>query len=113
MTPEPERTADMRPREIVVANIRRIRSERNLTQDALADMLREAGSDMSRSVLTSLETGRRTSLDIEEVIALATVLRVDPWSLVSMPEAVCLDCYNLTPPGYTCNTCGMRTEKDD
>lgn len=68
--------ASMRLRQIFARNLRRVRTERGLSQEALADL---AGID--RTYVSSLERERYSpSLDMVE--KLAQVLKIDPHELL-------------------------------
>ncbi|KPL68500.1 hypothetical protein SZ64_10535 [Erythrobacter sp. SG61-1L] len=66
----------MRLREIFAQNLRRLRTERGLSQEALADL---AGID--RTYVSSLER-KRYSPSLDMVEKLAQVLKVDPHELL-------------------------------
>jgi transcriptional regulator with XRE-family HTH domain len=61
--------------EVVGSNVRRLRESKRWTQAEMADYLRVGGLPLVRSVIVSLEAGRR-SIDIGEMIILATTLDV-------------------------------------
>jgi transcriptional regulator with XRE-family HTH domain len=62
--------------------VRELRRRRGLTAAQLAERLREVGLDWDRNVVANLETGRRASLDVSELLALALVLDVAPVHLL-------------------------------
>jgi transcriptional regulator with XRE-family HTH domain len=57
-------------------NVRRLRLERGLTQEALA-----FEADMKRSYLTELESGKRNP-SVKAVARLAKALKVEPFQLI-------------------------------
>lgn len=72
----------MTPVQVVATRVRELRQRRGLSLQQLADLCAEAGfPDLGRQVLTKLENGRRESVSIAEVLALAYVLDAPPVSL--------------------------------
>lgn len=61
------------------------RTNRGLSAQALADKTSELGYPISRGVIANMETGRKSSLDVCELIVLASALRVDPPILLYPP----------------------------
>jgi transcriptional regulator with XRE-family HTH domain len=61
-------------------NLRRLRRERDLSQESLASAVR-----MSRSALANIEAGQQR-LAVHQLLDLARVLRVDPVSLLPSSE---------------------------
>jgi len=83
MTREQQRTADASTLSAVAsANIRRFRVGANLNQVELGERVAALGVPMNRSVVANIESGRRTSLSIEELAAFAIVLNVAPVNLL-------------------------------
>ncbi len=72
----------MKLREVLARNLRRLRSERGLSQERLA---LEAGID--RSYVSLLET-EKYSATVDMVEKLAAVLKVDPIGLLTAPQKV-------------------------
>jgi transcriptional regulator with XRE-family HTH domain len=70
------------PVEHLARRVRELRRRRGLTAAQLAERLREVGLDWDRNVVANLETGRRASLDVGELLALALVLDVAPVHLL-------------------------------
>ena len=66
-------------REILATNLRRMRAEQGLTQDALAHL-----SDIDRTYISGVERGLR-NLSIDNLERLARALRLQPWQLL-MPS---------------------------
>ena len=64
------------PRNIVGPQLRRIRSERGLSQPKLVEVLQRKGWDISRDTLAKIEDQRRWVSDFEAAF-LAEVLKVD------------------------------------
>ncbi|MFF8803135.1 MULTISPECIES: helix-turn-helix domain-containing protein [unclassified Methylobacterium] len=63
-------------RDIIALNVRRIRTEKGLTQDALADLC-----ELDRTYVGSIERGQR-NLTIDSLERLSNGLGVEPWQLV-------------------------------
>lgn len=63
-------------REILAANLRRIRAEKELSQEALADLCQ-----IDRTYISGVERGLR-NLSIDNLERLAAALRVEPWQLI-------------------------------
>jgi transcriptional regulator with XRE-family HTH domain len=61
--------------------LRRLRNERNLTQDALAAKLQRAGLDIDRTSVAKIEAQLRSVFDFE-LAMIARVLAVDPSTLL-------------------------------
>lgn len=74
-----------KPQENAAANIRRIRTEKGLSLDALAERLAGAGYPMAFNTLSRLETGNRR-IDVDDLVAIASALDVRYWDLMAEPE---------------------------
>lgn len=57
----------------VAANVRRIRSERGLTIEQLADLVRSSGHQMAAATLGKIERGERR-VDVDDAVGLAMAL---------------------------------------
>lgn len=68
--------------------LRKLRNQRNLTQDALAARLQRAGLDIDRTALAKIETQIRSVFDFE-LAMIARVLRVHTDEL--LPPLAVLD----------------------
>jgi transcriptional regulator with XRE-family HTH domain len=66
----------------VASNLRRLRSTRGLTTQALERRLTEIGYRIARSSLTNMELGRR-EVSLEDIAALAMALEVPPLLLIA------------------------------
>jgi transcriptional regulator with XRE-family HTH domain len=66
-------------REIFAANLRRARHARGLSQEALA-----ADADVNRRYLSDIEQGR-TSVGLDIMVRLATILGIEPYELLMPP----------------------------
>jgi transcriptional regulator with XRE-family HTH domain len=63
-----------------------LRVKRGLSAAKLARRMREAGIPWQRIVVTKLETGRRASVSVAEMFALAAVLNCPPVMLMTADE---------------------------
>lgn len=63
-------------RDIIALNVRRVRTEKGLTQDALADLCQ-----LDRTYVGSIERGQR-NLTIDSLERLSNGLGVEPWQLI-------------------------------
>jgi transcriptional regulator with XRE-family HTH domain len=80
MTPQPawpDRLAA-----VIAGEVRRYRRLRGLTAQQVADRCADLGHDVPRSVLANLESGRRTTVTVAELLVLAAALEVSPVLLV-------------------------------
>jgi transcriptional regulator with XRE-family HTH domain len=67
---------------MVAREIRRYRDERKLSAQQLADRTAELGMEIPRSVLANLESGRRETVTVPEILVLAAALQVAPVELL-------------------------------
>lgn len=67
------------------ANIRALREQAGMTQDALAAKLQLAGCDMTRSAVAKIEVGQR-HLYPDELILIRDILRVSYEELLHIPD---------------------------
>jgi transcriptional regulator with XRE-family HTH domain len=66
----------------IATEIRRHRTARRMSAQQLANACAKLGVDLPRSTLADLENGRRTSLSVAELLAIARVLDLPPLLLV-------------------------------
>ncbi|WP_333769318.1 helix-turn-helix domain-containing protein [Streptomyces sp. IBSBF 2435] len=66
----------------VADTVRRLREERGMTAQEVADACAALGHRMPRSVIANLENGRRSGIDLTELLVLAKVLDVPPVALL-------------------------------
>ncbi|MFE9432192.1 helix-turn-helix domain-containing protein [Streptomyces sp. NPDC006640] len=66
----------------VAQEVRRHRQEQGLSAQQLADRCAQIGMPIQRSVLANLESGRRTTVTVAEVLVLAHALNVPPGVLM-------------------------------
>src|SRR5438105_11407018 len=74
--------APPRPTAVIAAKVFELRKGRGWSADELAVRMTAAGIAWTRLVVTKLETGRRKSVSVEELLALAYVLDVAPLHLM-------------------------------
>jgi transcriptional regulator with XRE-family HTH domain len=63
---------------VLAGEVRRYRTERKMSAQQLADRCAELGLPIARSVLANLESGRRETLSVAELLVLAKALEVAP-----------------------------------
>jgi 8-oxo-dGTP diphosphatase len=66
----------------MAGEIRRYREERGMSAQHLADRCAALGLDISRSTLADLENGRRVTMNVAELLVLASALDVPPLLLI-------------------------------
>jgi transcriptional regulator with XRE-family HTH domain len=91
--PEPKR-----PHKVIAERVREVRTARGLSGVRLAEEMTKVGIKWDRSIVANLENGRRSTISVEELLALAYVLDVAPVHLM-----VPLDpdgWYAVTPDNY-------------
>lgn len=71
--------------DVVRARIKDVRTRQGLSGATIARRMSELGFSWSRDVVGHIETGRRTSVTVDELMALAVVLDVSPLVLL-LPE---------------------------
>lgn len=70
------------PVETITRRVREARNRKGMTAQELADRLKASGVPWDRGTVTKLETGRRQSVTVVELLALARVLDVAPIHLL-------------------------------
>lgn len=75
--------ADETPTQTFAARVRQYRTDRGWSARVLAEKCQEAGLKWERDVVANLESGRRTSVTLDELLILALVLNVPPILLVT------------------------------
>ncbi|MFD5425245.1 helix-turn-helix domain-containing protein [Streptomyces sp. NPDC127084] len=66
----------------IATEVRRHRQRRKMSAQQLSDRCGELGLPIQRSVLANLESGRRTTINVAEVLVLAAALGVPPGELI-------------------------------
>lgn len=103
VTPKPLASAGQQ----VASNMRLIREAHHLTYVELSERLTEAGRSIPVLGLRRIERGER-KVDVDDLIALASVFGVRPESLWA-PPAECDTCHGAPPPGFICAACSGLT----
>jgi transcriptional regulator with XRE-family HTH domain len=80
MTQEP-----LSPHRVIAERMKELRSKRGWSAAHLATEMTKAGVAWDRSIVANLELGRRATVSVEELFALAYVLSVAPVHLVVPP----------------------------
>jgi transcriptional regulator with XRE-family HTH domain len=81
-----EQTGPLTPTAVVAARMHELRVKRGWSAAELARRMRAAGIPWERIVVTKLETGRRASVSVAELLALAAVLNCPPVMLMTADE---------------------------
>jgi transcriptional regulator with XRE-family HTH domain len=77
-----EQIEPLNPTRLVGERVAQIRKSRGMTQDGLAEAMREVGIDFERVVVAKLEKGLRPFVKLDELLALCLVLGVSPVDLL-------------------------------
>lgn len=91
-----------------IRRIRRMRTQRRMSAAALAEALTANGYPTSRAVLANQDCGRVQTIPVDLVAAAAKVFGVTVAELLE--AAACSACGGEPPEGFTCNTCGRKTD---
>lgn len=70
----------------VAQHVRELRNARRWSAQRLADELSKNGADWNRQVIAKLETGRRESISVGELMTLCAVLEVTPTYLLGLDD---------------------------
>lgn len=89
--------------EHIAGRVRALRGAARLSGPALAVAMNDRGIPWNRSTVAKLETGRRESVAVQELLALAAVFGIAPADL--LPDRPCVGCGDSPPAGFTCNRC--------
>jgi transcriptional regulator with XRE-family HTH domain len=81
-----EQSGPLTPTAVVAARMKKLRVKRGLSAAELARRMQAAGIPWERIVVTKLETGRRASVSVAELFALAAVLNCPPVMLMTADE---------------------------
>jgi transcriptional regulator with XRE-family HTH domain len=65
----------------IASNMRTLRQARGWSAHRLAEEMFKVGISWEHGVITKLETGRRQAVSVDELLALANVLEVEPMAL--------------------------------
>ena len=72
----------MDPTRIIGDRVAEVRDARRMTQEALAQAMRDVGIDWGRVVVAKLEKGIRPFVKVDEFLALCVVLEISPVDLL-------------------------------
>ncbi|MEU1433970.1 helix-turn-helix transcriptional regulator [Streptomyces sp. NPDC005786] len=92
----------------VIEKLREARRANSTSARALAEAMTAAGYPIQRSVIANLESGRRTEVSVDHVVAAARALGIDAAALLRQVTDPCPHCQGASPEGFSCNTCGGR-----
>jgi transcriptional regulator with XRE-family HTH domain len=81
-----EQTKPLTPTQVVAARMHALRRKRGWSAAELARRMKAAGIPWERIVVTKLETGRRASVSVDELLALCAVLNCPPVMLMTADE---------------------------
>ena len=73
------------PHKVIAARMRQLRTGRGWSAQRLSEEMSKVGVPWDRSIVANLESGRRRTVSVEEMLALAYVLSVAPVHLVVPP----------------------------
>jgi transcriptional regulator with XRE-family HTH domain len=111
----------------MASQIRHYRRRHRMSAQQLADRTGELGMPIARSVLANLESGRRGTVSVPEMLIFAQALDIAPADLLIPPDGLeilpgvtwsrkealrwlitppCERCGGIPPEGFTCDTCG-------
>ena len=87
------------PTQLIGERVAALRRHKGLTQQGLAEALQAVGIDIERIVIAKLESGRRSFVKVDELLALCVVLEISPVDLL-VPKDVNGDrYYRVIPKG--------------
>ncbi len=93
-----EQSGPVTPHHVIASRVRELRKRRGWSAERLAQEMARVGVPWERMVVTKLETGRRASITVEELLALAYVLEVAPVHVI-VPTDGDEELYRVTPAG--------------
>ena len=67
---------------VIAANMKRLRRSREWTAEQLGAQMHKHGVAWNRQIVAKLEIGRRASVSVDELLALAAVFGVEPMKLL-------------------------------
>lgn len=88
----------------VIARVRRLRKDRRISAQQLADRMNQLGYTTSRGGIARAETGDRREISVDWLFAACNALGVPMTSVLYGPN--CTVCHDVPPHGYSCNACG-------
>lgn len=78
-------TQPLSPHKVIAARMRELRTGRGWSAQRLAEEMTKVGIPWDRSIVANLEGGRRRTVSVEEMFALAFILNVAPVHLMVPP----------------------------
>jgi transcriptional regulator with XRE-family HTH domain len=84
------------PIPLIAERVAAIRRYRGMTQEQLAEAMRALGISWQRITLAKLESGKRSYLTVDELLALCVVLEISPVDLL-VPRELKDESYLVTP----------------
>lgn len=84
------------PTRLIGERVAKIRKARGMTQDDLAEAMQAVGIGWERIVIAKLETGRRSFVKVDELLALCLVLDIAPVDLL-VPTDLTDQPYQVAP----------------
>jgi transcriptional regulator with XRE-family HTH domain len=72
----------LEPTQVIAERVAALRRYRGWTQQDLADAMQATGIDIERIVIAKLESGRRSFVKVDELLALCLVLEISPTDLL-------------------------------
>ncbi|MFG1839105.1 helix-turn-helix domain-containing protein [Micromonospora sp. NPDC049175] len=80
--------SSLTPHRVIAERMKELRKKRGWSAAHLAQEMKKAGIPWDRSIVASLELGRRATVTVEELLALSFVLSVAPVHLLVPPVGV-------------------------
>lgn len=90
-----------RPVEAIAKQVKDRRKARGWSAERLADEMKAIGIPWQRMTVANLENGRRPVVGIDELLALAVVLNVNPILLLVPLDLADDEPYDVSPVGHT------------
>ena len=95
------------PTQAIAERVAAIRRYRGMTQEELAESMRDLGVRWQRVVIAKLESGRRSFLTVDELLALCLILEISPTDLL-VPRDLDDDQPYLVTPRATARAANAR-----
>lgn len=95
------------PTAAIRANIRTLREERDWSCQRVVNHLATVGYTIGREVMYKVEDGRRETIEVELLFALAHIYQVDIHVLTGS-EPLCKRCLGAPAPGFICGLCSRE-----
>jgi transcriptional regulator with XRE-family HTH domain len=95
------------PTRVIGARVAALRRHKGWTQQDLAEALQAVGIDVERIVIAKLESGRRSFVKVDELLALCVVLEISPTDML-VPRELHDDRYYRVIPKGTAQVANSR-----